>query len=151
MFILPLVRGLEDLAVRLLPAWLAALALRVALAVPFFKSGLTKWDGPGQLSESAVLLFTDEFKLHIFGKAYDFPFPTLMAYGSGIAEIILPALLVAGLFTRFAALGLLVMTVIVQLTVPTGWPIHLSWAAMAAGIIAIGPGRLALDPLFTRR
>ena len=148
---LKLIDWAEGLLTKLLPASLASLVLRFGLAVPFFKSGLTKWDAPGQLSESAVLLFTHEFKLHVFGKAYDFPFPTLMAYGSGIAEIILPALLVVGLFTRFAALGLLLMTAIVQLTVPTGWPIHLTWAAMAAGIIAIGPGRLALDPLFTRR
>ena len=40
-------------------------------------------------------------------------------------------LLVFGLATRLAALGLLVMTIVVQLTVPSGWPVHLTWAAMA--------------------
>jgi putative oxidoreductase len=33
----------------------------------------------------------------------------------------------------------------VQLTVPDGWPIHVTWAAMALGIMAWGPGRIALD------
>ncbi|WP_218277340.1 hypothetical protein, partial [Pseudomonas sp. DP16D-R1] len=41
--------------------------LRVALAIPFFKSGLLKWDGFLSLSASASYLFEDEFKLHLFG------------------------------------------------------------------------------------
>ena len=50
------------------------------------------------------------------------------------------------LFT-FAALGLLFMTVIVELTVPEGWPVHITWAAMALGIMAWGPGRFSTDHL----
>ena len=50
-----------------------------------------------------------------------------------------------GLGTRFAATGLLFMTCIVELTVPDGWPIHITWAAMALGIMAWGPGQLSLD------
>jgi putative oxidoreductase len=53
--------------------------------------------------------------------------------------------LVLGLATRFAALGLLFMTLIVELTVPDGWPIHITWAAMALGIMAWGPGRFSID------
>jgi putative oxidoreductase len=37
------------------------------------------------------------------------------------------------------------MTCIVELTVPDGWPIHITWAAMALGIMAWGPGRLSAD------
>jgi putative oxidoreductase len=36
------------------------------------------------------------------------------------------------------------------LTVPDGWPIHLTWAAMALAIIAGGAGRLSLDALIRR-
>jgi putative oxidoreductase len=142
---------LDHFAGRLFPTPLVSLAARVALAVPFFKSGLTKWDGFGQLSESAVLLFTEEFKLHAFGKALDYPMPTLAAYGAGLGEIILPILLVLGIGTRLAAFGLLIMTAVIQLTIPTGWPIHLTWAALALAILAIGPGRLALDGMLGRR
>src|SRR5438128_6624712 len=94
--------------------------LRVALAVPFFKSGLTKWDGFLSLSPAAVFLFEDEFKLHLFGQAYDFPLPTAVAFFDGAAEIVLPVLLIIGLATRFSALGLLVMTGVIQLVVPDG-------------------------------
>jgi putative oxidoreductase len=122
--------------------------LRVALAVPFLKSGLTKWDGFLSLSPAASFLFEDEFKLHVFGHAYDFPFPALFAYCDGIAEIVLPVLLILGFATRFSALALLVMTGVIQLVVPEGWAnFHLPWAALAVALMALGPGMLSLDRL----
>ncbi|WP_442892252.1 DoxX family protein [Ensifer sp. MJa1] len=129
------------------PLWLAQLVLRFGLAVPFFRSGMSKWDGFLQLNDVAVLLFSSEFKLHLPGGPYPYPAPEIMAFAAGSAEILLPILLVLGLATRFAALGLLVMTIVVQLTVPDGWPIHITWAAMALGIMASGPGKLSLDRL----
>jgi putative oxidoreductase len=139
--------------------WLARAAsivapplLRIALAVPFFKSGLTKWDGFLSLSPAAVFLFADEFKLHIFGQAYDFPAPLAAAFLDGIAEMVLPILLIAGLATRFSALGLLVMTAVIQLVVPEGWAnFHLPWAALAVAVIALGPGPLSLDRWIEQR
>jgi putative oxidoreductase len=126
---------------------LVQLVMRVALAVPFWKSGILKWTGFLQLSDTAVTLFTDEFMLHLPGGPYHYPAPAVMAFLSGCGEITFPVLLVLGLATRFAALGLLFMTFIVELTVPDGWPIHITWAAMALGIMAWGPGRISLDHL----
>jgi len=126
------------------------LVLRFALAVPFWKSGILKWDGFLRLSDTAVTLFTDEFMLHLPGGPYPFPAPTAMAFLSGCAEVTFPVLLVLGLATRFAALGLLFMTLIVELTVPEGWPVHVTWAAMALAIIAWGPGRVSLDYVIRR-
>jgi putative oxidoreductase len=126
---------------------LVQLVLRVALAVPFWRSGILKWDGLFKLNDTAVTLFTDEFMLHLPGGPYHYPAPTVMAFLSGCGEIMFPILLILGLGTRFAALGLLIMTVIVELTVPDGWPVHITWAAMALGIMAYGPGRLSLDQL----
>jgi putative oxidoreductase len=124
---------------------LTQLALRFGLAVPFWRSGVNKWDGFLQLNDVAVLLFRSEFKLHLPGGPYAFPAPGLMAFAAGSAEILLPVLLVLGLATRWAAFGLLMMTLVVQLTVPDGWPLHLTWAAMAFGVMAWGPGRVSLD------
>jgi putative oxidoreductase len=127
------------------PRSLPLLALRFGLAVPFFKSGLTKWDG-FQLSAAARYLFTEEFRLHIFGNAIAYPAPIPMAYAAAIGEIVLPILLVLGLGTRLAALGLLAMTAVIQLTVPDGWAnFHLPWAAMALALLAFGGGRASLD------
>src|SRR5215831_9149095 len=145
-------------AVRDVKEWLARVALvvappvlRIALAVPFLKSGLTKWDGFLSLSPAATFLFEDEFKLHIFGQAYDFPLPNAFAYLDSIAEIVLPVLLLIGLATRFSALALLVMTGVIQLVVPEGWAnFQLPWAGLALAIIALGPGALSLDRLLER-
>ena len=76
----------------------------------------------------------------------------MVALLSGIAEITLPVLLVAGLATRFAALGLLFMTLVIQLTIPDGWAnFHLPWAAMALALVVHGPGRLSLDYVLAKR
>lgn len=140
-----LIRGAKRMLATV-PASLPLLALRVALAVPFWKSGLTKWDGFLQLSGGALYLFGQEFKLHILGNQYPYPFPVAAAYAAGIAELVLPALLVLGLGTRFAALGLLLMTAVIQLTVPDGWAnFHLPWAAMAIALVTFGGGDLSLD------
>jgi putative oxidoreductase len=130
----------------------APLLLRIALAVPFFRSGLTKWDGFLSLSPTAVFLFEDEFKLHIFGGIYDFPAPMAVAFLDALAEIVLPILLVVGLATRLSAVGLLVMTGVIQLVIPEGWAnFHLPWAALAVAIISLGPGALSLDHLIHQR
>ena len=129
---------------------LVQLVVRFALATPFWKSGILKWDGFLRLSDTAVTLFTDEFMLHLPGGPYPFPAPTVMAFLSGCAEITFPILLVFGLATRFAALGLLFMTLVVELTVPDGWPIHITWAAMALAVMAWGPGRVSLDFVIRR-
>jgi putative oxidoreductase len=141
---------LRDLVGRLAQVALvvAPPVLRIALALPFFKSGLTKWDGFLSLSPAASYLFEDEFKLHLLGRAYDFPFPAMFAYVDGIAEIVLPVLLILGFATRFSALALLVMTGVIQLVVPEGWAnFHLPWAALAVALMALGPGKLSLDHL----
>jgi putative oxidoreductase len=124
---------------------LTQLVLRLALAVPFWKSGILKWDGFLRLSDTATTLFTDEFKLHLPGGPYNYPAPAVMAFLSGCGEVAFPVLLVLGFGTRFAATGLLFMTCIVELTVPDGWPVHLTWAAMALAIMAWGPGWLSAD------
>ena len=74
--------------------------------------------------------------------------PELVAAMASTAEIVLPILLAFGFLTRWAALGLLCMTAMIQLTYPDGWAnFHLYWAAMALAIITFGPGAISLDRL----
>ena len=135
-----------------LPHWLPLVALRLALAIPFLKSGLTKWDGFLHLSSGARYLFEQEFRLHLFGALVPYPFPTVTATAAALAEIILPLLLIFGLGTRIAALGILAMTAVIQLTVPEGWAnFHLPWAAMSLTLIVFGGGGLSLDRLLFGR
>ena len=58
----------------------------------------------------------------------------------------MPLLLVVGLGTRVAALGLLAMTAVIEAFVyPDAWPTHLSWAASLLLIAAKGAGAWSLD------
>jgi putative oxidoreductase len=132
----------------LVPASLVLLIVRLTLARPFFASGLTRWDGWFTLSFGAKTLFADEYRLHVFGARIPFPAPELAASIASAAEIALPILLAFGLLTRFAALGLLAMTAVIQLVYPEGWAnFHLYWAALALAIMAFGPGAVSLDRL----
>ncbi|QBR01636.1 DoxX family protein [Paraburkholderia pallida] len=133
-------------------AWcVAPPLLRLALALPFLRSGRTRWDSFLSLSPATLYLFENQFKVHLFGAAFGFPAPDTIALVVAIAEITLPILLILGFATRLAALALLVMTGIIQLVFPDGWAnFHLYWASLAVGIMAIGPGALSLDRLIDR-
>ena len=59
-----------------------------------------------------------------------------------------PLLLVLGLFTRLGAIGLLAMTLTIQIFVyPEVWSTHLSWAAILLSLIARGGGAWSFDVL----
>lgn len=130
--------------------WLVLLALRVALAVPFWRSGILKWDGFLRLGDTAVYLFQEEFKLHLPGGPYAFPMPAVTAFITASAEIVVPVLLVLGIGTRFAAAIALVMVAVIQLTVPDGWPLHVTWAAMALALVHGGAGAVSADSVLAR-
>ncbi|MDE1993172.1 MAG: DoxX family protein [Rhizobiaceae bacterium] len=128
----------------------APLVLRIALALPFFRSGLTRWDSFLSLSIGTQFLFEEQFKLHLFGNLYGFPFPDIVAYLVALAEIILPILLLIGFATRLVGLAMLLMTGVIQLVFPDGWVnFHLYWAAIAVAIMALGPGKASLDYLIS--
>ena len=142
-----LVDGLINLMARF-PQWLLALLGRLAIGLVFWNSGRTKVEGWNifHVNDKTLFLFKEEYKV---------PFlpPELAALAAQIAEHVLPVLLVIGLATRFSALGLLAMTLVIQIFVyPGSWPDHAVWAAALAVIIARGPGVVALDHwLFGRR
>jgi putative oxidoreductase len=118
---------------------LLALGARVALAAIFFLSGRTKVEGFLTISQSAYTLFREEYKVPLLP-------PELAAHLAAYAEHLLPVLLVLGLFTRGAALGLLGMTAVIQCFVyPQAWPTHLSWAVLALFLVGRGGGSLSLD------
>lgn len=116
-----------------------ALATRVSVAAIFFYSGRTKVEGLLTLTDSAYELFRTEYKLPLVP-------PELAAHLAAYSEHLFPLLLVLGLFTRFSALALLGMTLVIQIFVyPDAWPTHLSWAALMLYLVGRGGGRLSLD------
>jgi putative oxidoreductase len=135
-------------------AWLA----RIGLAFTFWLSGQTKieglvldpiglqmqWGWP-HISESALELFRSEYALPLLP-------PEWAALMAATAEHVLPLLLILGLGTRLAALGLLGMTLVIEIFVyPLAFPVHALWAAAALFLIVHGAGRQSLDHLLAVR
>ena len=118
---------------------LLALTARVAIATIFLQSGRTKVDGVLHVTDSAVYLFSEEYKLPLLS-------PELAAHLAAYAEHFFPLLLVLGLCTRLSALALLGMTLVIEIFVyPDAWPTHLSWAAILLYLIGRGGGRVSID------
>lgn len=129
--------------------WLAPfalLALRLPVAVVFWRSGRTKVEGWNifAVNDTQYFLFEQEFGM---------PFPVLTAHVTAIAEHVLPVMLVLGLFTRVGALGMLAMTAVIQLFVfPDAWlGAHMFWAAILFAVLALGPGPISIDHLLAGR
>lgn len=115
------------------------LIARVGVAAVFFLSGRTKVTGFMTLKPSTYELFRTEYALPLI--PYD-----IAAHLATLAEHTFPVLLVLGLFSRFAAAGLLFMTLVIEIFVyPDAWPTHLIWGGLLLLIIARGAGRWSLD------
>ncbi len=124
---------------------LLALGARVSMAGVFFLSGRTKVDGLLSVTETAVSLFEDEYRLPLLA-------PDVAAHLAAYAEHAFPVLLVLGLGTRWSAAALLGMTLVIQLFVyPAAWPTHLSWATLLLYLVGRGGGRWSLDHLLETR
>lgn len=130
------------------PEGLALLLTRVALAGIFWRSGRTKVEDGSLLSisDQAYFLFEYEYSGLPISPAIATPMATC-------AEHLFPILLVLGIFSRFSALSLLIMTLVIQLFVypEAWWQTHIVWVAMAAVLVSRGGGLFSLDALLASR
>jgi putative oxidoreductase len=142
----------------LIPYALIAFGLRFVVARVFFLSGQTMIDGPAiplggagrDLSVSIILpAEIKDATFQIFQTQYaGLPMsPAVAAYLFSYAEFVLPICLVFGFATRFAALGLLALTVLVSYYVmpEAFWSTHVYWIAILMVLVSIGPGAISID------
>lgn len=118
----------------------ALLAARLWIAKSFFMSGLVKiksWD-------STIALFTDEYKVPVLP-------PEIAAYMATAAELSLPVLMVFGLMTPFAALGLFVLTMVIELFVYPGTTDHYHWMLLLSILLTHGCGKCGADYWILKR
>ena len=142
-----------------LPFAIVLFVARWAAAMAFWRSGQEKIAGDG-FFEFAIWNIEPR-KFYLFENTYGIPQPFAepMTYMATAGEFFLPLLLFFGLMSRFAALGLLAMTLFIQFYVfpsdlinPDGnWALHLLWAAPLLLIISKGPGAISLDHLFGKK
>lgn len=134
------------------PEGIALLFTRVALAGIFWRSARTK------VEDGSFLTIKDA----TFFQFSDAPFNQvpilngeLGAYVTTYMEHFLPILLLLGLATRLGALGILGMTLVIQIFVfpemAVWWQTHILWVAMALVLIVRGGGLFSLDRLIGQR
>jgi len=137
-------KSVTDIFARLLPPSLLLLVQRMGIGAIFFLSARTKVEGLFTISDSTYELFRSEYALPLVP-------PEIAAVMATVCEHLFSVLLFLGLFTRLSALGLLGMTLVIEIFVyPDAWPTHLSWAGLLLPLVAAGPGRWSLDKLLFR-
>jgi putative oxidoreductase len=142
--------GLINWLIRLferLPYSLVALLGRFAIGMVFWLSGRTKVDGWNifTVNDKTLFLFQNEYKVPLLP-------PETAALLAQVSEHVFPVLLFIGLGSRFAALALLGMTLVIQIFVyPSAYVEHGLWATVFLMIIKFGPGKISLDHLIRMR
>ena len=144
-----------------IPYALVALGLRFVMARVFFLSGQSKIEGP-RVPINLNLRGFDELSIvlpaevkastfRLFETDYaSLPIPpTVAAYAFTYAEFVLPICLMLGFASRFAALGLLAMVVLMQVYVVPGmwWAAHVYWVSILMVLLSVGPGAVSIDAL----
>ncbi|AJQ93506.1 DoxX family protein [Gynuella sunshinyii] len=145
------------------------LMLRLLIARVFLLSGLTKWNGWFDFNTDKYDLFLYEFfcpdpirpgalllcnpnTLDYTEGSWSIVMIKVFAVTAGVMEILLPVMLIMGLFSRAAALGLLFMVGFIQLAVFPEWSHWWNpavwWVAILSVVLVMGPGRFSLDRLF---
>ena len=124
-----------------------ALGLRLWTAKFFVMSGLTKIKD----MQTTKMLFEYEYELPDF---LSFLTPDIAAPLTAYAELLLPALLVAGLFSRYAAVSLFILNLVAAISYPdispAGTKEHIIFGIILLVLTIYGPGKLSLDWLLGR-
>ncbi len=141
-----------------IPYSLIAFVARFSIAAVFWKSGQTKVEGfaidliggtfqlgVARLAASTLPLCRSESHVPLLS-------PEVAAHMAAFAEHFFPVLILVGFATRFSALALVGMTLVIQLFVyPDAYPTHGTWIALLLLLVAKGPGCLSIDHLIARR
>lgn len=129
------------------PHTLIALVGRLAIGLVFWKSARTKVHGWNifDVSDTTLELFRSEYHLPYIR-------PEHAALAAQVAEHVLSVGLIVGLATRISALGLLIMTLVIEIFVyPDAYVLHGTWAAVLLMLMKYGPGKFSLDHMISRR
>ncbi len=146
------IRGLYADIAALVTKWLfpvGLLAGRIYIGWTFFKTGLSRLETvlDGKWANE-VFLFEHEHPIP------GIP-PEIAAPATMVAELVLPVLVVLGVFGRLGAAGLLLMACVIQFVIGAAndnynLPIHYVWIVVLAVLTLRGPGWLSLDHLLLR-
>jgi putative oxidoreductase len=148
-----------------LPYSVVALALRVLIARVFFLDGQMRieglrlaynipgfdFHGIGFRGVDLSVIVPTQVKVSTVAALFDYlesaMLSTFLAHVLCFAEFALPIMLVLGIGTRFVALGLLGLTVLMQLYIAPQalWTAHIYWGAILVVLMSLGAGKISVD------
>ncbi len=138
----------------MVPTWFVSLLTRFAVASLFWRSVQTKISGWELFEQSWKFWNVSESTFLLFENEYNVPLlpVKLAAYLATFGEFFLSIAIVLGLLTRLSAVGLLIMTAVIQVFVyPDAWNIHILWAALLFYLIKYGGGTISIDYLLHKK
>ncbi|UTW54168.1 DoxX family protein [Kordiimonas sp. SCSIO 12610] len=133
-------------------SFLALLGARLAVAHPFYVSGRSKAASTDpfsgeyfDLGSFTVTLFESEYSVPVLSPETA---ATLALYG----ETFLPIMLALGLGGRFAAAGLLVMTIVINISY-SGHDMlsNIAWVFALLAVLTMGPGKASFDHIIRQK
>jgi putative oxidoreductase len=150
-----------------LPYSLVALALRLVIARVFFLDGQVRIEGPrfafgtppldfqgfGIRGLDFSVILPMQAKVTTVVGIFDYlgsaMLSTIIAYALVYAEFVLPIMLVLGLGTRFVALALIAVTVLMQMYIAPQalWTAHIYWASILVVLVSLGAGKISIDQI----
>lgn len=119
---------------------------RIYIGLIFWRSGVAKYEDMEATVENFDPVEDGDFTISFLP---EFVPPEIPAYLATAGELILPILLFVGLLTRIGALGLLVMTIVIQYFVPDFQsPEHYLWMIILMMLMGQGGSKISLDHWF---
>jgi len=133
-----------------IPEDILALIARIAIGLVFWRSAQTKIDGSTILGQKWQFFNVSDSTFTLFEYEYELPLipSDISAYMATYGEFFLGLAIMLGVLTRLSALGLLGMTLVIQIFVyPDAWPTHIMWLVPLLYLIKNGGGKLSVDNL----
>ena len=131
-----------------IPEWVVNLCMRVLVFKVFWLSAQTKISGLTLFGQHFAFWNINQTTFFLFDFEYDVPLipSDIAAYMGTFGEFFLSLMILFGFLTRFAALGLLMMTLVIQYVYPDAWwGSHAYWFVIILYLVRNGGGQISID------
>jgi putative oxidoreductase len=140
-------------AAALIPDWALALVARLGIFVVFWYSAQKKLAGDLILGQKLAFWNISDSAFMQFEYRYDVPLlpSSVAAYLCTWGEFFFSLGILFGLLTRFSALGLFAVSLVILYVHTNDWPNILLWAGLLLYLLKNGAGAISLDALIRKR
>lgn len=137
-----------------IPEWVVNLSMRLVIFKVFWGSVQTKISGLTVSGQHLAFWNITDNTFLLFDFDYGIPFisSTVAAYLTTFSEFFFSLMVLLGFLTRFAALGLLAITLAIQFFVypDAWWILHVYWVLPLLYLLKHGGSKVSLDRIYLK-